>query len=204
MGRADTRKSGHSGLAQPAGGGSRNSPADPEIARRPLAGPATAGAARILGRRTAEAPPPHARRMSTTINNMLARQLRFRAWREANAGTEADQRLSQLLARLKHAGAPDEAQWEVIGQFINAAVPLSAPPPPAESFLSASELALGTPLPSDVFEQILADMDRVALMPPRTDPTPLRAPTRRRRTRHRSRRFRRRFRRDQPAGGQPR
>ena len=41
--------------------------------------------------------------MSTTINNMLARQLRFRAWREANAGTEADQRLSQLLARLKHA-----------------------------------------------------------------------------------------------------
>ena len=111
--------------------------------------------------------------MSTTINNMLARQLRFRAWREANAGTEADQRLSQLLARLKHAGAPDEAQWEVIGHFMSAAVSLSAPPPPAESFLSAEELALGTPLPSDVLEQILADMDRVALMPPRTDPTPL-------------------------------
>ena len=32
---------------------------------------------------------------------------------------------------------------------------------------------MATPLPSDVFEQILADMDRVALMPPRTDPTPL-------------------------------
>lgn len=109
--------------------------------------------------------------MSTTINDMLARQLRFRAWRAANAGTEADQRLSQLLARLKHAGAPDEAQWEVIGQFIDAAVPLSAPPPPA-SFLSAEELALGTPLPPDVFEQILADMDRVALMPPLPYPDP--------------------------------
>jgi len=91
--------------------------------------------------------------MSATFNDMLARQLRYRAWRVANARTAAGLELTEVLARLKHAGAPDEAQWAVIGHYMD-----------QPSQVAASD---------ELFAFILAEIDRVALMPPRADPTPL-------------------------------
>ena len=85
-----------------------------------------------------------------SMSELLARQIKYRKWCDANADTEAFRSMKRCLAKLKWQNASQEMQWQFIMDVIGREDESSAPEPTPDPSLALPDVAdCGLPDPTE-------------------------------------------------------